>query len=151
MGLPGLLGRPRASRPRAPIAAVAAMWAALAAAGCGFQVRSADLFLLTRTGAQGKLTLLVNDGGTIRCNGAAARSLPDPALIQARDLADNVAREVQKHARFPAGHGAVDFFTVSLQQGTISFPDTAGARDRTLAQAELFATRSAEGVCAGHR
>jgi hypothetical protein len=38
-------------------------------------------------------------------------------------------------------------YTVKLQDGTISFPDTAGAAHRELAQAELFTTQIADGPC----
>ena len=39
-------------------------------------MQSPDLFLLTRTGQGATLTLLVNDGGTIRCNGGKAAAWP---------------------------------------------------------------------------
>ena len=122
--------------------------AAVAIAGCGFQVASPDLFLLTRTGPGGKLTLLVNDGGTIRCDSGPARKLPDSTLIQARDLADNLGKLASGHLRLPRTAATVDYFTVRLQQGTIGFPDAAAAKRRVLAQAELFATEQADGVCA---
>ena len=103
--------------------------AALAAllTGCGFDVQSADLFLLTRTGAGGKLTLLVNDGGTIRCNGSRARRLPDPLLLQARDLANGLGGDAQEKLRIPSPPNSLYRYTIRLQQGTVSFPDTATA------------------------
>ena len=71
-------------------AAVALLLAALVT-GCGFEVEEPDLFLVTRTGAHGqKLSLLVNDGGTIRCDGGKPKNLPDPQLLQARDLATSL-------------------------------------------------------------
>jgi hypothetical protein len=118
-----------------------------AVAGCGFQVSSPDLFLLTRTGPGGKLTLLVNDGGTIRCDGGPARKLSDPTLIQARDLAENLGKLASRHLRLPRTDSTVDYFTVRLQQGTVAFPDAAAAHRRTLAQAELFATEQADRHC----
>ena len=51
---------------------------AVVLAGCGLNVQSADLFLLTRTGQGPKLTLLVNDSGTIRCN---RDSYINPAIV----------------------------------------------------------------------
>jgi hypothetical protein len=115
-------------------------------AGC-FDVQSADLFLLTRTGQGGTLTLLVNDGGTIRCNGAKAKPLSDSALITARDLSDNLATDAQNHLTIPPAPGSVYHFTIKLQQGTISFPDRAAATRKVLAQAELFAAQSAQRDC----
>src|SRR5437016_69615 len=55
--------------------------------GCGENVKGADLFLLTRRGHGPELSLLVNDSGTISCNGGRAKPLADPLLLQARDLA----------------------------------------------------------------
>jgi hypothetical protein len=125
-------------------AAVAA--AALALTGC-LDVRSADLFLLTRTGQGSKLTLLVSDGGTIRCNGAKSRPISNSALIAARDLADNLSSDAQEGLTIPKGSGSVYYFTIKLQQGTVSFPDRAAAGRKALAQAELFATQTAQREC----
>ena len=49
--------------------------AAVFVCGCGLNVELADLFLLTRTGQGSKLTMLVNDSGTIRCNGGKQKTL----------------------------------------------------------------------------
>jgi hypothetical protein len=118
-------------------------------AGCGLNVSSADLFVLHR-GGQGKpLTLLVNDGGTIRCNGGKSRSLPDPLLLDARDLASDLDQDVKDKVRFarPA-HNSVFSYKVSLQDGTVSFSDTSSARGHPeLARAELFAAQAAQGPC----
>ena len=128
--------------------AAAALAAAVAVAvgGC-FDVQSPDLFLLTRTDQGGKLSLLVNDGGTIRCNGAKAKPVSDSTLIAARDLADNLATDAQNHLRIPRAAGSVYYFTIKLQQGTISFPDRAAATRKVLAQAELFAAQTAQKEC----
>lgn len=120
--------------------------AALAVSGCGLDVQSADLFVLTRTGAGRQLRLLVNDSGTIRCNGGAARTLPDPLLLDARQLASDLGADVQ-HKLKPGGRVGVYTFTISLQQGTLTFPDTAAARHSELARAELFALQAAQGPC----
>ncbi len=39
------------------------------------------------------------------------------------------------------------YFTIKLQQGTISFPDRAAATHNVLAQAELFAAQAAQKEC----
>ena len=120
-----------------------------ALAGCGLNVQSPDLFLLTRTGQGHKLTLLVNDGGTIRCNGAVAKSLPDPLLLRARDLAGGLGGDAQDNLRLPSASNSVFRYTIRLQQGTISFPDTAAASGKypRLAQAEQFAVQAALQGC----
>lgn len=128
---------------------LAALALASAAAGCGLNVQSPDLFVLTRRGQGQKLTLLVNDSGTIRCNGGRARNLSDPLLLQARDLANGLGGDAQENLRIPAPANSVYRYRIRLQQGTISFPDTAAASGKypRLAQAELFAVRAAQQAC----
>jgi hypothetical protein len=41
----------------------------------------------------------------------------------------------------------VAYFTIKLQDGVISFPDTAGAQHAELARAELFAVQAAKDAC----
>ena len=128
--------------------AVAALAVAVAVlvAGC-FDVQAADLFLLTRTGQGGKLTLLVNDGGTIRCDGAKAKAISNNGLITARDLSENLVTAAQNHLTIPKAPGSVYYYTIKLQEGTVSFPDRAAATRKVLAQAELFATQAAQQDC----
>ena len=116
-------------------------------AGCGLNVQLPDLFLLTRTGQGPPLTLLVNDGGTIRCNGGKAKQLSDPLLIQARDLASDLDNDAKMGLNIPRAPDTVAMYRIRLQHGTISFPDTAGARRKELAEAELFAVTAAQKAC----
>jgi hypothetical protein len=115
--------------------------------GCGFVVQAPDLFLLTRTGQHGTLTLLVNDGDTIRCNGGQPRSLPDPLLLRARDLATSLDADAKRGLKIPAPANSAFRYRIRLQDGTISFPDTAAAHHSELAQAELFAVQGAQQAC----
>jgi hypothetical protein len=115
-------------------------------AGC-LSVQSADLFLLTRTGGGPKLTLLINDGGTVRCNGAAAKPLPDKLLLQARDLANTLDTDAKQHLRLPRTSNTVAMYMVRLKDGTISFPDTAAKTHQELARLELLAVQIAQGPC----
>jgi hypothetical protein len=116
-------------------------------AGCGLNVQSPDLFLLTRT-AQGKtLTMLVNDGGTISCDGAKAKQLADTLLIQARDLASDLDRDAKAKLQIPRAPNSVALYTIKLQNGTISFPDTAADKRHELAEAELFALQAGQQAC----
>jgi hypothetical protein len=128
-------------------------WAIVAAAfgaglsGCGFNVQSADLFVLTRAGQGGKLTLLVNDGGTIKCNGAQAKPISDPLLLRARDLATDLDQDAKARLRINAGPGSVYSYTVTLPDGTVRFADTGARGHKELAQAELFAAQAAQSAC----
>jgi hypothetical protein len=129
----------------------ARFWATLIAAavvaGCGLQVQSEDLFLATRTGEGKKLTMLVNYDGTISCNGGKAKMLSDPMLLDARDFTNNLDTDASNKLRFPQSRGSVFTYTVKVQNGTISFPDTAAAKHSEIAQFELFFVQAAANPC----
>jgi hypothetical protein len=126
----------------------AAAGVSIALAGCGLNVQSPDLFLLKRSGQGQTLTLLVNDGGTIRCNGGKPKPLSDPMLLQARALATSLGPDAKAKLQIAtAAPGSVNFYTVKLQDGKITFPDTAAASHHELAQAELFAVQAAQSYC----
>jgi hypothetical protein len=118
-------------------------------AGCGLQVQAPDLFLLTRTGGAQKVTLLVNSGGTIRCNGSQAKPLPDTLLLQARTLTAALNRDATQRLHIPPAPGSVYSYRVKLQNGTISFPDTAARTHSELARLELLAVKIVGGPCRG--
>ena len=115
--------------------------------GCGIDITSADLFVLTRTGQGQTLTMLVNDGGTIRCNGGHARTLSNALLLRARDVASALDQDVKAHMKFPSKANTVFTYRVQLQDGTITFADTSAAGHKELAQAELFAVQAAQSAC----
>jgi hypothetical protein len=126
--------------------ALATAVTAVALAGC-LNVEAPDLFVLTREGQGQKLTLLVNDSGTVRCNGGPTKPLPDPLLLQARDLATSLDNELKAKVHpAPTAHSVLTY-TVKLQDGTLTFPDTAAATYKPLSQAELFAIQAAQQGC----
>jgi hypothetical protein len=128
-------------------AAVVLLLAALVT-GCGFEVEEPDLFLVTRTDAHGqKLSLLVNDGGTISCDGGKPKNLPDPELLQARDLATQLNNDVNAKLRFPNSAQSIYSYTVKVQNGTMSFPDTAALSRKELSDLELFVVQAATNPC----
>lgn len=116
-------------------------------AGCGLSVQSPDLFLLTRTGVGHKLTLLVSDDGTIRCDGGSAKPLPDKLLLQARDLAAKLNNDAKRGMHIKRTPHSVAFYSVRVQKGTVSFSDTAARSHAELAQLELFAVQAAQQPC----
>jgi hypothetical protein len=129
-------------------AAAGAAAAAAAIAGCGLNVQSPDLFMLSRTGQGKALTLLVNDSGTIRCDGGKTKPLSDPMLLAARDLADDLNKDAQSKLQVPpAGPDSVFRYRITLQDGTVAFSDTAARSHPELARAELFAVQAAQGAC----
>jgi hypothetical protein len=128
-------------------AAAGTLTAVIVLAGCGLNETSPDLFLLKRTGQGQTLTLLVNDAGTIRCDGRAARPISDQLLLQARDLASTLDQDAKAKLQIAAAANSITFYSVRLQDGTITFPDTAAGTHHELAQAELFAVQAAQGPC----
>jgi hypothetical protein len=138
--------RVRPGRSRS-LAAALAITLVLGLGGCGLNVQLPDLFLLTRTGEGTKLTLDVNDDGTIHCNRGKARTLPSALLIQARDLADSLAGDATAKLSLPVRPGTIFSYVIRLQQGTIRFTDRDTLRHKVLAQAELFAAETAQQVC----
>jgi hypothetical protein len=124
-----------------------AIISALGLSGCGLAVQSPDLFQVTRVGAGQRLTLLVNDGGTIACDGGKPKSLPDPQLLQARDLATSLNNDVKAKLRFAVRQRSVYSYTVKVQNGTMTFPDTAAGGRKELAALELFVLQAAANPC----
>jgi hypothetical protein len=129
------------------IAIAAALATAVLLTGCGLNVSTPDLFLLTRTGQGNTLQLLVNDDGTIRCNGGKAKMLADQLLLRARDLSTTLGKDAKGNLSLPRAANSVFDYTIKLPDGTITFPDTAGASHAELAQAQLFAVQAAQSAC----
>ncbi len=127
--------------------AAATLAAVAVLAGCGFDVQSADLFQVIRTGQGQKLSLLVNDSGTIACNGGKPKALPDPLLLQARDLASSLNTDADGKLSFGPSARSVYSYTVKVPNGTFTFPDTAGAARKELSQLELFVVQAAANPC----
>jgi hypothetical protein len=116
-------------------------------AACGLSVQEGDLFLLTRTGGGQTLTILVDYGGTISCNGGPPQMLPDQLLLVARDLQDSLNPDAKNNLHIPPPPDSVYTYKVKLPDGTITFPDTAGAQHSELAQTEQFVLQAAATPC----
>ena len=130
------------------IRVAAGLLLAIGLAGCGLQVHAPDLFQVTRTGAGGqKLTLLVNDSGTVSCDGRKPKMLSDPLLLQARDLATSLNEDVGNQLKFTGSPRSVYSYSVNVQTGTMSFPDTAASTRKELARLELFLVQAAADPC----
>ena len=126
----------------------AATIAVLVLTGCGLDVESPDLFQVTRSGAGGqRLTLLVNDAGTISCDGGKPKSLPDPLLLQARDQSTSLNADEKSKLKFPVNGRSVFSYRVKVQNGSFTFPDTSASTRKELAQLELFVVQAAASPC----
>ena len=116
-------------------------------AGCGSA--PADLFVVNRTGsgANARLTLLVQDDGYVVCDGGKARAISNARLLDARRLARDLAPQAQLHVQLPPGKGAVLAYRVRLQAGTISFSDTSRPLPGAFARLTAFTADVSESVC----
>jgi hypothetical protein len=125
--------------------AVCALLVALA--GCGAE--TPDLFLLTRSGTLpgARLTLLVNDGGTVRCNGGSPRTLSGSQLLAARDVTESIKDDAEKDLKLPTRPRALLRFHIRSQDGTVTFSDLDAARRPELAKTVAFTRDVARSVC----
>jgi hypothetical protein len=131
------------------ITVAGALAVAVALVGCGADIKGADLFLLTRRPSHhrngAELALLVNDSGTISCNGGRPKPLADPLLLQARDLA--TALDGEAGLRILPPPNSVFHYYIVLPYGSVSFPDTAAAHHPLLAQVLQFELKASRQAC----
>jgi hypothetical protein len=133
---------------RRPLAgALCALAGAVALAGCGADYP--DLFVLHRSGSLpgARLTLLVNDGGTVACNGGEPRQLPPRRLLDARRIAKDLSEELHDDLTLPAARGSLLRYRLRTQDGTVTFSDLDAGRRPELAHVIVFARAVAQEVC----
>lgn len=131
-----------------PAFALAAVGLAIACgAGCGESVELPDLFLIQRTGGAGKLTLLVNEGGAVHCDGGPARQLSDSQLVLARGLQEELLTPSSKHLTLPPRPGSVFSYAVRDEKGAVRFADNSAGQPSALRQLQAFVLEVAQKVC----
>jgi hypothetical protein len=116
-------------------------------AGCGESVELPDLFLIQRSGGSGRLTLLVNEGGAVRCNGGAKRQLSDSQLVLARGLQEELQSPSAKHLALPARAGSVFDYFVRDAEGTVRFADNSAGQPSVLRHLAYFVLEVAQKIC----
>jgi hypothetical protein len=128
--------------------AVLAVAAALALAGCGASVGTPDLFLVTRTGTipGARLTMLVNDGGYVTCDGRR-HQLPSDRLLDARELLRQMKPYAKQHLTLPPGGQSILRYRIKTEFGTLAFSDDSRAVPSKLYQLPLFVREVAQRVC----
>jgi hypothetical protein len=124
--------------------------AALAAAVlCGCGVKSADLFLVQRSGSVpgAQLTLLVNEEGGVRCNGGPTRKLNDAQLIEARTIQEDMRDAASKHVSLPPGPRSVLSYHLREESGSVSFSDDSSGQPAVFHRLALFVLQTAQQLC----
>lgn len=129
--------------------------AAAALAGCG--TPSADLFVVHRSGALpgAKLSMLVGDGGTVRCNGGPEREISSSQLIEARRLLreleggedENVTGPLERDLRLRPQPNSILRYTVRAEKGTVAFSDTSRGQPQVFYELARFVRQLAKGPC----
>jgi hypothetical protein len=124
--------------------------AGLAAAllgGCGYE--QPDLFEVQRSGADrnANVRLVVNDGGTVSCNGGKQRAIPGEQLLTARDLARALDKEASLSIDLPPAANSSLRYRVKTQNGNLAFSDTSAHRPRTFDRLVQFTKDVIEDTC----
>jgi len=129
-----------------PRPALAGAAAALALAGCG--TPSPDLFEVRRSGADrnANLTLLVNDGGSVSCDGDS-HALDSERLLRAREIARDLEPQAMLNLELPRGPGSQLSYRVRLEEGTVAFSDTSRGNPPSFHAVAAFTKDVAERVC----
>jgi hypothetical protein len=115
-------------------------------AGCG--AASPDLFEVIRTGQgrHARLDLVVNDGGTVTCNGIE-KALPGGLLLRAREAARDLQDPAQLGLHLPPGRNTVLSYRVRLEQGTVSFSDSSARQPKAFLEVQALTKDISEDVC----
>ncbi len=133
------------------VAVVLAGAAALAVAGCGASVELPDLFVVTRTGGGEKLTVLIDESGTVHCfvpaHPSPAHQLSDPQLIQARGITEELQTPSAKHLKLPPRPGSVFRYSVRDAEGTVRFADNSAHQPSALHHLQYLVLEVAQRVC----
>ena len=128
------------------VPAVAALAVALSAAGCG--TPSPDLFEVQRRGEDlnANVDVVVNDGGTVTCNGKR-HGLDADRLLRARQLLRDLEPQAELHLELPPGPQAQLRYTARMEKGTISFADTSKGNPPSFLALAAFTKDLTERVC----
>jgi hypothetical protein len=116
-------------------------------AGCGSP--SADLFEVKRSGSVpgARLDLVVNDGGTVRCNGGTPRALTDPQLLTARSIQEELVMPAGQGLSLRPGPRSVFSYLVRSVDGTVRFSDDSARQPLVFHQLAFFTLQLAQDVC----
>jgi hypothetical protein len=119
---------------------------ALVLAGCG--TPSPDLFEVKRSGEDrnANLTMVVNDGGQVTCNGRE-HPLDADRLLRARELRRELEKPAELGLELPPGPKPILSYRVRMEAGTIAFSDTSPGNPRAFLRVAAFTKDVAERVC----
>ena len=116
---------------------------------CGCGAPPADLFVVTRSGADrnANVTLLVQDDGHVPCNHGKPKPIPNDRLLVARKLTRDLSKQAELHLVLPPRPGSVLSYRVRMEAGTLQFADTSRPLPTSFAQLEAFTSDIAGTIC----
>jgi hypothetical protein len=113
-----------------------------------------DLFVIQRSGSVrgARLTMLVNEGGAIRCGKdpghlGPKQQLSDPQLVLARGLQEELQDPSAKHLSLPPRPGSVFRYRVRDAEGWVRFADNSADQPSVLRHLAYFVLEVAQKVC----
>jgi len=129
---------------RRRVAAALAM--AAVAGGCG--TPSPDLFEVRRSGADANanVTVVVNDGGTVSCDGKR-HTLDADRLLRAREVARELRPEAELRLELPPGPQPQLSYRVRMDAGTVAFSDSSRGNPPSFLALAAFTKDVTERVC----
>ncbi len=108
---------------------------------------------MTGTIPGARLTLLVSDGGFVRCNGGRERQMPSGQLIEARELArelngdDERPGPAAEDLELPPGAGSILRYHVRAEAGSVSFSDTSRGQPPAFFRLQRLTRDLAQDTC----
>jgi hypothetical protein len=128
-------------------AAAAGLLLTLALAGCG--TPSHDVFAVERAGTipGAKLRMIVNDGGSVTCDGGKAIAISSDELLEARDIGRELEEPAQRGLRLAPAAGSVLRYTVRTGEGTVRFGDNSRGKPAVLDRLVFYVRRLAKERC----
>jgi hypothetical protein len=119
---------------------------AVAVAGCG--TSPPDLFEVKRTGEDrnANVDVVVNDGGSVSCNGKEHR-LDADLLLRARQLLRDLEPQAELHLELPPGPRSQLRYRARMEAGTVAFADTSPNNPKSFLALAAFTKDVTENVC----
>ena len=127
-------------------AAAVVLALALAAAGCG--TPPPDLFEVKRTGEDrnANVVVVVNDVGSVTCDGEK-HPLEADLLLRARQLLRDLQPQAELHLELPPGPRSQLRYTARMEAGTVAFSDTSRSNPQPFLALAAFTEDVSEDVC----
>jgi hypothetical protein len=116
-------------------------------AGCG--TPSADLFAVERTGRvpDGRVKLIIGDGGGVTCDGRAGSPLSSEQLLEARGIERDLEVPSKRGLRLRPAGATILQYRVHTSEGTLSFADDSHGKPPVLNRLVLFVRQVAQQRC----